>query len=337
MVQSSPISIQQLIETLLDSKKRFSPKYLYRLSDLDEADLQAVASSWTRIPLKRRQALMEDIETLSAADPLLSYEGISRLAIKDENPHIRKVGIRCLWESEEQDLADQFLFLLDTDESAEVRPAAASALGKYVYLGELDEIPLQLQREIENRLLAKMKSEDAAPVKRSSLEALGFSGREEINPLIESAYFSGNEDWIISSLYAMGRSANDKWHSLVEAMFDHENPEVRLEAARAAGELEFRGSVDKLSKLLEDPDNEVRMAAIWSLSQIGGEEVREALELLYNQTEDDEELQQIESALDNLDFTDGGDLFAMLEIPEADDDLSYEDGEYYEDDEDFAD
>jgi hypothetical protein len=42
------------------------------------------------------------------------------------------------------------------------------------------------------------------------------------------------------------------------------------------------------------------MATIWSLSQIGGEEVRSVLEHLQEETEDEDEADYIELAIDNL-------------------------------------
>ena len=62
------------------------------------------------------------------------------------------------------------------------------------------------------------------------------------------------------------------------------------------------------------------MASIWSLSQIGGDGVRSALESLLESTEDDEEANQIENALENLDFTEEMNDLALLEIPEDGDD-----------------
>ena len=99
-------------------------------------------------------------------------------------------------------------------------------------------------------------------------------------------------------------------------MLDHPNPLVRAEAASAAGELELKSARTALLRLLRDPDLDVRMASIWSLSQVGGAGVREALENLLETTDDDEEADQIENALENLDFTEEMKDLALLEIPE---------------------
>jgi hypothetical protein len=54
-------------------------------------------------------------------------------------------------------------------------------------------------------------------------------------------------------------------------------------------------------------------AIIWSLSQIGGEDVRTYLENLLDQLEEDEEqIAFLEEALDNLAFTEDLDRFDLL-------------------------
>ena len=47
------------------------------------------------------------------------------------------------------------------------------------------------------------------------------------------------------------------------------------------------------------------IATLWSLSELGGGGVREALTAMYDQTEDDEMLEYLDAALDNLSFNEG--------------------------------
>ena len=99
-------------------------------------------------------------------------------------------------------------------------------------------------------------------------------------------------------------------------MLDHKSARVRAEAARAAGELEIEPATARLIELAEDGDEAVRRAAIWSLSQIGGEGVRAALENRAAETDDEDELQLLEDALDNLAFTEGVQPFNLIDLPE---------------------
>ncbi len=69
-------------------------------------------------------------------------------------------------------------------------------------------------------------------------------------------------------------------------------------------------------QILEDePENEdLWAAAVWSLSQIGGEDVRVTLERLMDGTDDPEEADFLEEALDNLSFTEDMANFDLFDI-----------------------
>ena len=140
----------------------------------------------------------------------------------------------------------------------------------------------------------------------------------------------GDRDWLISALFAMGRSYNSKWQEKVLDKLDDPDEGVRAEAAQAAGELTLKKSVPKLLEMLADGDSDVRAAAIWSLSDIGGEGVRESLEEMMEETEDDQEADLLEEALDNLDFVEGMGGFSLLDLDE-DEDTEDED-DLFEDD-----
>ena len=318
MSKTDKITIKQVQDAMLDVEKPLHPRYIYRLSDLGQEDLEALQKTWPNVPTWRRQAILEDIEEIGSSDYVLSFEAFARFGLQDKEPRVRELAIRTLWEYELTDLVPTFLHMMETDPDEAVRAVAASALGQYIYLGEIEELSASTLRKIEEKLLKVTSGQDTALVRRRALEALGFSSREEVPALIEAAYHSDNNEWLASALYAMGRSANKVWNDLVLSELGSDSPEVLSEAVRAAGELEIKKALPRLTRLLEADDADVRWAAIWSLSQIGGEGVRERLENLYEQTDDEDEADFIESALDNLDFTEDVQLFGLLDVSEED-------------------
>jgi len=319
MPKTTPAEVpfQQIVDALLDVDHPFNPRFLTRLSDLEQHDLISLKAAWSHLPLWRKQALMEDVEKLSEEDTLLSFEALGRLAVEDEDPKVRLLGVRTLWVYEQNSLIPILLRLLENDIDADVRAAAAGALGPYVFAGELDELPAKALRSIEDTLLKVANSDDVPLVRRTVLESLGYSSREEVNPLIEAAYISNEKVWKASALFAMGRSANKDWKPQVMEMLESNFPVLRSEAARAAGELEISDAVPLLIDLLEDPDDNTRMASIWSLSQIGGEGVHETLEQMYENAEDQHEIDVLEAALDNLTFTESAQLLPLFDFPEG--------------------
>ena len=329
------ISIQQLTDALLDIDKPFPPRLLYRLSDLEATDLEKLDTIWSQLPLWRRQGLMEDIEELGSKDTLLDYVAFSRFALKDNDPKVRRLAVATLWDYEQTDLIPTFLDLFTTDTDADVRAAAGSGLARFVYAGEIEEIPQAKLKMIEDTLLAALKNQETPlQVQRAALESLGYSSRDEVPALIKTAFASKDKNWIASALFAMGRSASAEWQPEVLSMLQSKMPALRMEAARAAGELELVDAIPLLLDLLDDPDENTRQASIWSLSQIGGEDVQEALERLYQAAEDEDELEMLESALDNLTATQGVKLRPLFEMPDeehAGDEFEDTDEDYIED------
>lgn len=330
MKDPATISIQQLCTALLDDQTRLKPRYLYRFSDLEAEDLEQLRRIWAQIPLWRRQALLEDISELSESDTLLDFVAFCRLAAEDPDEKVRLLAVQTLEDYEDKSLAPLLLHFMDQDQAVAVRAAAASGLGKYIYAGELDEIPTTLLVKIEEALLKVAQGTDDPRVRRAALESLGYSSREEVTALIEAAYAAPEKEWVASALLAMGRSANPGWEPQVLEKLDSPYPMIRAEAAQAAGELELNNALPRLLELLDDPDDATRNASIWSLSQIGGEGVRQALEKLYQAAETDEEADFLESALDNLAFSEGSQSMALFDFSDL------EAGEDDEDWEDFA-
>ena len=73
-----------------------------------------------------------------------------------------------------------------------------------------------------------------------------------------------------------------------------------------------------LFDLLEEgtDDDDIYFAAIWALSKIGGQGVRNLIEMNLEEAEDPEEVQLLEEALENLDFTEQVNSFDMLVVDE---------------------
>jgi HEAT repeat protein len=117
----------------------------------------------------------------------------------------------------------------------------------------------------------------------------------------------------ISAVFAMGRTYDEQWGDYVRQQLDSEDPEMRYEAARAAGELELEDAVPGLARLALDSDREIKEVAIWSLGEIGSREATRVLERLATEAKrlgDDDLLEAIEDALASASLG-GGSLYLM--------------------------
>jgi HEAT repeat protein len=310
------IPFQRVLDTLLDKGKDIPYRYLSEFSDIEPASLKSLLETWPRIGLERKLILLEQLNTLANDDTLVSFDDLGRALLTDSEPQVRIRAMRLLVECEDIRLVPIYIDLLTKDNVAAVRAEAATMLGIFVQLGEFEDIPANVHHQIEDVLLEVLNGEDEPSVRRRVLEALGFSSRIEVPVLIESSFNRQDPDWQASAVFAMGRSSDERWTDQVLRMIVSENQRIRLAAVQASGELGLALARPLLLRLLEDEDDEaVAGAAIWSLSQIGGEDVRLYLQNLLDKVEDDDDQAAfLEEALDNLAFTEdmaGFDLLAF--------------------------
>ncbi|HTX79108.1 MAG TPA: HEAT repeat domain-containing protein [Longilinea sp.] len=320
-LSSNPVSFDQVVEALLDEQHPFPATYLHSFSDISAKDLRTLKEIWEKVNADRRVSLLEDLEDIADADTLVSFDDIGKFALSEPDPRARVIATRILWENDDRKLIPALLDMLENDEDETVRAAAAAALGKYVYLGELEELPAEDIRQVEDMLLTVISGNDEKMVRCRALEALGFSSNEEVSELIKNAYDTDDPDWVVSALFAMSRTADDSWQPQVMKMLKSKDARVQLEAIRAAGELTLQDAREPLLDMLEDgiDDNELREATAWSLSKIGGENVREAIEKLLENAEEDEEAEFLETALDNLSFTEDYERMELFDFGTSED------------------
>ena len=312
-------SFEQLLKILSDETQELPLSDLSELSDLDKDRTAQFSEIWEHLSDERRRTLIIEFGQQAEQRIDLMFESINRLAISDSDAAVRKGAINNLWECEDPTLVPPFLDVLTHDPASEVRAAAAKALGLFIWLGEIEQLVKGLLGQIEQGLLTAVVQDPDEVVRRRSLESLGFSSRKEVPALIEQAYTSGDEASIQSALLAMGRSVNDQWGPQVLTELYNPAPPIRLEAAKAVGELELREATESLIDLLDDVDKQVRAAAIWSLGQLGGEDAADALLLLLESAEEEHLIELIEEALDHLAFVDDTRDFLLFDFDEPED------------------
>lgn len=313
-MNEAQVAFQAVVDALLDEGKTFPRHHLYQFSDIEPSQLETLLNIWPRLTPTRKQALLANLDDLAAEDTLLCFDDLGRSLLVDPDPQVRILAMNLLSECEDVKLVPAFLDILGHDEDAAVRAAAATTLGLFVELGELEEISVRTRRQVEDALLGLVNGDDRPVVRLRALESLGYSSRPEIPVLLESAYAREDPEWVASALFAMGRSIDDRWQEQVIHMLFSENQCVRVAAVQAAGELALASARPLLLSMLDgEEDDDVFSAAIWSLSQIGGEDVRTYLENLLDRVgDDDEQAGFIEAALENLAFTEDLNRFEMM-------------------------
>jgi HEAT repeat protein len=309
---------KEILVHIANSDERLKARYLYALSDMNREQLVLFQQVWPGIEARRRRSVIHNLVEFTEHSFEVNFDPIFLLAMGDEDSEVRTAAIEGLWENEDQALIAPLVHLLRTDEASTVRAAAAVALGRFVLLGELEEIDSAPAMLAEEALLETLHQATEEPeVRRRAVESIAYSSEAGVREIIEAAYYDEDEKMQSSALFAMGRSADPYWSKVILRELDNLNPELRFEAARACGELEARAAVEQLASMaLNDPDREVQEAAVGALGRIGGREARRALEACY-ESEDAALSQAAAEALDEMDLL-GSSLIPLYDDSDED-------------------
>jgi HEAT repeat protein len=282
---------------------------VYGLSNLSDDDLERLKPMWELILPETRARILNTLVDVSEANFELDYRAIGLFSLNDNDALVRKAAIEVLWEDESFELMNKLVNMAQWDESAMVRAAAASALGRFILLGELGDLPedkvIPAQDAVVNLWI---DSNEEVEVRRRALEAVANCGHEIVRDAIEEAYQSHEQLMRVSAIFAMGRTYDERWNDVILREMDNPVPEIRYEAARASGELEITEAIPRLARLAANDDREVKEAAIWSLGEIGGREAMRVLDRLAedaDNAEDDALLEAIEDAIANASLVSG--------------------------------
>ncbi len=317
------LSFQNILDHLLDSKKDIPHSHLQFYSDLDPKSLRLFMDIWSSVKPDRKLLLLSELLANIDTDNIVSYIDIGRSLLDDADAEVRAYAIRLLAESDDPKLASKLTEILLNDSDLAPRMEAAHLLGEFILLGELEKLPGSIQSKAEDALISIVRSEDTPVLRKRCIESLGYSSRPELEGLIESAFQRSDPTWIASTLRAMGRSHDERWNEDIISMLLHDDPRIRFSAVEAAGELNIQAAGPILLQLLEEEeeDDDVVAAALWSLSQIGGDDARIYLLNLIEQTEDEDLTEFLEDALENLDFTEELNKFDLLSLDDDEIDI----------------
>jgi HEAT repeat protein len=304
---------KQSFDQVLNSLRESGPSdaTLYKLSNLPGTELRLLAETWPSLSVEHRQQIASRLLEIGEADFETDFCEVFRVCLTDPDPQVRTAAIEGLWEVEDVVLIRPLIHMLQQDTSTVVREAAAISLSRFALLAELGDLPPGLGDLVWDSLWnAVHNPQEDISVRRRAIESLAYFDRPEVTQVIERAYQDEEAMMRISAVFAMGRSADERWSDRVMAELDQDDPQMRYEAARACGSLHVAEAVPILSKMVADPDLEVKLAAVWALGQIGGPEAQRVLEICSEQG--DEGLQDAAAeALEELDFGAGAFEFPL--------------------------
>jgi HEAT repeat protein len=307
------MDFEEYLEELANGSRKLKISGLQRLSGLSPAQAEQLAGRWPEINVRRRRSILRELAELAEDNVEFNFDAVFIAGLSDEDAEVRLAAVRGLWENETPDVIRHLSARLADDSDPAVRAEAALALGRFVLLFRLGRLR---ERHFE-RAAAALRGviedpQEADEVRARALEALGPYDATWVRQAITQAYESGRRRLKVGAVHAMGRSAEPRWLPLITRELSNEDPELRYEAAVACGTIADESVVSNLLPLVADPDDDVRLAAVSALGEIGGPVARQALrELLESASRATREaaadaLAEIESEEDPLGFRLGG-------------------------------
>jgi HEAT repeat protein len=299
-------SLEDIIRHLADGHQKLSHTALRELARLGRPELRMFAAAWPSIAVGRRRTIAHEMVEMSEDDAELDFGEVLRILLSDGDPDVRATAISGLWEDHDERLVDTFIAILANDPNLRVRAAAAEALGSFTLLAVLGRLHGDRPQRLRAALLAVVnapadEADEAMELRRRALESVAYLEGEDVAQAIASAYTADEHDMKVSAVFSMGRNCDPRWIPYVEKELHSPSPELRFEAARAAGELEMTMAVPRLIEMITDPDRQVQMMSVWALGQIGGALAKKTLQNLTN-SNDDELREVAEEALAELEF-----------------------------------
>lgn len=311
------IPFHQFLEQLFNEAEPVHIAALYRLSDIDQSHFEQFQEQWPPASETRRQTIARHLADISEENSAVEFSPLFLYLLNDPSPAVRLAALEGLWDSDNLAVIEPIIQLLITDPQPHVQAAAASALGHFVLMGEWGQIASKAKDKVVNALLAKYDQPELQPeVRRPVLESLSGTTHPRIPALIDQAYNSDDEQLQISAVYAMGQSADKSWLPTILQEMNSPWPEMRAEAAKAAGNMGSSDALDRLADLVYDEDLEVRLAGIAALGQIGGDTAYKLLRRLGDDPEAEELQEAVEEALEEMEWLSGEVDLTLMEWDE---------------------
>ena len=265
------MTLERFLQELAQGEETPKKAQLAQLSGFNHEELALFRRWWPPIHPEQRRKLMGWLVTLAEDNLELDFSPIFRNCLKDDDPEVRDRAVSGLWESDDRNLVGPLMTLLKEDPYEQVRASAATALGNFSSLAATGKLLPRYGARIKDVLVSVVvDDEETLDVRRRALESAACFDTPRIRELIRWAYSSQEPKLRSSALYAMGKTSDHAWLSILIAETESDDPATRYEAVSACAELGEEDAVPYLIPLIRDDDLQVRLSAIRAISAIGG-------------------------------------------------------------------
>jgi len=305
--QNKKNQFSDILSELRENNRELTYKEIQSFSDLSEENLAQFRQTWNLLSNKRKEMFFELLLVEFMSNTLMDFSEIALIGLNDEDPIIRRGSLKLLMDNRKSYFLDQLISISKQDPDTEVRLDAISTLGYFLMDMETAERGKNKAKKVLKALESLMESPDKLTRLRV-MEALAYVDHPAIIPLVYASLTSNIDTEIASGLRAVQNSLNQRWAANVIENLDHPNPDVQYEAIKAVGELQLKRARNRILRLLaqfDQLDDDILDATILTASQLGGNQVREMIEMIEEVFEDEEDMAELfEEAKSNLELVD---------------------------------
>jgi len=305
--QNKKNQFSDILSELRENNRELTYKEIQSFSDLSEENLAQFRQTWNLLSNKRKEMFFELLLVEFMSNTLMDFSEIALIGLNDEDPIIRRGSLKLLMDNRKSYFLDQLISISKQDPDTEVRLDAISTLGYFLMDMETAERGKNKAKKVLKALESLMESPDKLTRLRV-MEALAYVDHPAIIPLVYASLTSNIDTEIASGLRAVQNSLNQRWAANVIENLDHPNPDVQYEAIKAVGELQLKRARNRILRLLaqfDQLDDDILDATILTASQLGGNQVREMIEMIEEVFEDEEDMVDLfEEAKSNLELID---------------------------------
>ena len=258
------------------------------LSGIDDAQARSIVDAWRDWQLEDVVGTVAELREVADSDRSLEFDALFRAAISFPSSQVRLECVRALSNGGSLNVANSLVGILERDESAEVRGAAATALHAFSEPSQSRSVPRTTLARIADTLRNAIDIDERS-VRGKALRSIVAMRHEDAPDLIDSMFDEAIDDPVLMSdvLLAMGESGDRSWLPTIEDAFYSTDANVRISAVLAFGSIAGDEDIHSLSEPFDDHILEVQMATIQTLEQIGTAQAREMLSLAVSNSEPD--------------------------------------------------
>lgn len=273
---------------------------LRELSGLEDTQARSIVATWNEWETHDVLETVIKLREVADTDRSLEFDALFRAATTFPTLEVRLECVRALSNGGNVNIANSLIDVLEQDEATQLRAAAALSLSGFSDPSQSRNVPDSALKRIAYALLNATQVDDA-DVRGKALRTLAAMQHEETPDIIDTMFDEAIDNPVLMSdvLLAMGESGDRSWLPTIEDGFYSNNPNVRIAAVLAFGNIAGDDDIHSLSEPFDDHILEVQIATIQALERVGTPQAREMLSLAVSNSEPEVQ-QRAQTALDTL-------------------------------------